>query len=229
MSIPATCSGPHPDGGLVVGHSYIWLWPAGACNTTVVFEGQAVATPDAGTFWRRLSSNTMCAASLPPPPRSAPSTRRPQGEEIGNTTFRACVRFIWQGNGLTRYGDLGARKLAQPVYDHWCKTETATPCVGNPAGLEALPVKVGSPHGADAGYDVQIPERSRRTQPGRHARSIAIKLPLPPARCRPVECRGPVFAKAYLNHGNRGITKQACGKIDEDGISLASPCSRTMT
>ena len=38
--------------GWVVGHSYIVYAPLLNGNTTVLFEGKPVGTPDAGTFWR---------------------------------------------------------------------------------------------------------------------------------------------------------------------------------
>ncbi|RMF36227.1 MAG: propionyl-CoA synthetase, partial [Alphaproteobacteria bacterium] len=40
------------DVGWVVGHSYICYGPLIHGNTTIVFEGKPVGTPDAGTFWR---------------------------------------------------------------------------------------------------------------------------------------------------------------------------------
>jgi propionyl-CoA synthetase len=46
--------------------------------------------------------------------------------------------------------------LGVPVIDHWWQTETAWTIVGNPMGLGALPVKLGSPTVPMPGYDVQI-------------------------------------------------------------------------
>ena len=42
------------DVGWVVGHSYICYAPLLIGATTIVFEGEPVGTPDAGTFWRML-------------------------------------------------------------------------------------------------------------------------------------------------------------------------------
>ena len=47
------------DVGWVVGHSYITYGPLVHGNTTIVFEGKPVGTPDAGTFWRVISASTM--------------------------------------------------------------------------------------------------------------------------------------------------------------------------
>ena len=47
------------DVGWVVGHSYICYGPLVHGNTTVVFEGKPVGTPDAGTFWRVISEHNV--------------------------------------------------------------------------------------------------------------------------------------------------------------------------
>ena len=47
------------DVGWVVGHSYICYAPLVHGNTTIVFEGKPVGTPDAGTFWRVISEHNV--------------------------------------------------------------------------------------------------------------------------------------------------------------------------
>src|SRR3546814_551324 len=47
------------DIGWVVGHSYIVYGPLLAGNTTILFEGKPVGTPDAGTYWRYVSENNV--------------------------------------------------------------------------------------------------------------------------------------------------------------------------
>lgn len=47
------------DVGWVVGHSYICYAPLIHGNTTIVFEGKPVGTPDAGTFWRVISEHKV--------------------------------------------------------------------------------------------------------------------------------------------------------------------------
>ena len=60
--------------------------------------------------------------------------------------------------------------MGVPVYDHWWQTETGWAIAGNPAGLEAMPVKVGSPTVAMPGYDVQILDEGGHEVPPGHAR-----------------------------------------------------------
>ena len=45
------------DIGWVVGHSYIVYAPLLNGNTTIVFEGKPVGTPDAGQFWRVIAEH----------------------------------------------------------------------------------------------------------------------------------------------------------------------------
>ena len=47
------------DVGWVVGHSYIVYAPLFNGNTTVMFEGKPVGTPDPGVFWRVISDHNV--------------------------------------------------------------------------------------------------------------------------------------------------------------------------
>jgi propionyl-CoA synthetase len=54
------------DIGWVVGHSYIIYGPLLHGNTTVLFEGKPVGTPDAGAFWRVCSEHKVAAMFTAP-------------------------------------------------------------------------------------------------------------------------------------------------------------------
>ena len=62
--------------GVVVGHSYIVYALLLAGNTTVLFEGKPVATPDPGAFWRVISEHKVTVL-FTAPPRFGPSKRGP--------------------------------------------------------------------------------------------------------------------------------------------------------
>ena len=49
------------DIGWVVGHSYIVYGPLLNGNTTVLYEGKPVGTPDPGAFWRMISEHKIAA------------------------------------------------------------------------------------------------------------------------------------------------------------------------
>ena len=72
-------------------------------------------------------------------------------------------------------------RLGVPVLDHWWQTETGWAIAANPAGIELLPVKRGSPTVPMPGYDVRDPRReaASRVAAGELG-AVAIRLPLPP-------------------------------------------------
>ena len=47
------------DVGWVVGHSYIVYAPLLNGNTTILYEGKPVGTPDPGAFWRLISQHSV--------------------------------------------------------------------------------------------------------------------------------------------------------------------------
>ena len=71
------------DVGWVVGHSYICYAPLIHGNTTVVFEGKPVGTPDAGTFWRVISEHNVRSFFHRTHRIPRGQTRRPQGQAGG--------------------------------------------------------------------------------------------------------------------------------------------------
>jgi propionyl-CoA synthetase len=67
-----------------------------------------------------------------------------------------------------------------PVIDHWWQTETGWPIVANPVGIEAAPVKPGSPTRPLPGWDVRVFDPSGDPVPAGVDGAIVVKLPLPP-------------------------------------------------
>ena len=95
------------DIGWVVGHSYIIYGPLFHGATSIMYEGKPIGTPDAGAFWRVISSMAQWR-SLRRQPRSAPSVRKTRTENsFANTIFRnsapcfspasAPIRRRWTG------------------------------------------------------------------------------------------------------------------------------------
>ncbi len=71
-----------------------------------------------------------------------------------------------------------------PVIDHWWQTETGWSIAANPAGIELLPVKLGSPSVAMPGYDIRVLDDEGTPVPPETLGSIAVRMPLPPG-CLP--------------------------------------------
>ena len=68
------------DVGWVVGHSYICYAPLIHGNTTVIFEGKPVGTPDATTFWRVIAEHDVRSFFTAPTALRAIKREDPEGE-----------------------------------------------------------------------------------------------------------------------------------------------------
>ncbi len=206
------------DVGWVVGHSYICYAPLIHGNTTVVFEGKPVGTPDAGTFWRVISEHNVRSFFTAPTAFRAIKREDPKGE-FRKKYDLSCLRALYLAGERADPDTIEWARdlLGVPVYDHWWQTETGWTIAGNPAGLEALPVKIGSPTVAMPGYDVQILDEGGRQMPAGELGAIAIKLPLPPGTLPTLWQAADRFRKSYLHTFPGYYETGDAGMIDEDG------------
>lgn len=206
------------DVGWVVGHSYICYAPLIHGNTTVVFEGKPIGTPDAGTFWRMIQEYNIKVLFTAP------------------TAFRAIKREDSKGDLVKKY-DISSLKslflageradpdtiewaidtLGVPVIDHWWQTETGWAIAANPMGVEALPVKIGSPSVAMPGYDVQILDEAGHPVANGTLGAIVIKLPLPPGTLPNLWNAEERYRKSYLDHFPGYYETGDAGYVDEEG------------
>ena len=206
------------DVGWVVGHSYICYAPLIHGNTTVVFEGKPIGTPDAGTFWRVIEEYNVKSFFTAPTAFRAIKREDPKGEMIKNYDI-SCLRALYLAGERADPDTIewAQRIMGVPVYDHWWQTETGYTIAGNPAGIEALPVKIGSPTVAMPGYDVQIlDEAGHQMKPGELG-AIAVKLPLPPGTLPTLWNAEDRFVKSYLTTFPGYYETGDAGMIDEDG------------
>ena len=206
------------DVGWVVGHSYICYAPLIHGNTTVVFEGKPVGTPDAGTFWRVIQDHNVRSFFTAPTAFRAIKREDPKGE------FRAkydltCLRALYlAGERADPDTIIWAQDLLKvPVIDHWWQTETGWPIAANPLGLDPLPVKIGSPSVALPGWDVQILDEAGHPMPAGTLGAIAVKLPLPPGTLPTLWNAEDRYRKSYLSHFPGYYETGDAGMIDEDG------------
>jgi propionyl-CoA synthetase len=206
------------DVGWVVGHSYICYAPLIHGNTTVVFEGKPVGTPDAGTFWRVISEHNVRSFFTAPTAFRAIKREDPKGE------FRAkydltCLRGLYlAGERADPDTVIWAQDLLTvPVIDHWWQTETGWPIAANPMGLDPLPVKIGSPSVAMPGWDVQILDEAGHPMPAGELGAIAVKLPLPPGTLPTLWNAEDRYRKSYLSHFPGYYETGDAGMIDADG------------
>ncbi len=169
------------DIGWVVGHSYIVYAPLLHGCTTVLFEGKPIGTPDAGTFWRIISEYKVKVLFTAPTALRAVKRDDPRGEYIKKFDITSLQSLFLAGERADPDTVLWLEdKLKVPIIDHWWQTETGWPVAANPLGIEALPVKTGSPTLAMPGYNVQVLSEEGNEVPRGTLGAISIKLPLPP-------------------------------------------------
>ena len=206
------------DIGWVVGHSYIVYAPLLNCNTTVLYEGKPVGTPDAGAFWRIISEHNVAAMFTAP------------------TAIRAIKKEDADGN-LVRQYDLSRMRtlflagersdpdtirwaqtyLKVPVVDHWWQTETGWAIATNPVGIETFPIKPGSATRPAPGYDLQVLDADGKQVPHGTLGNLAVKLPLPPGTFPTIwGDRQRMFDNYFSTYPGYYLTGDS-GIIDTDG------------
>jgi propionyl-CoA synthetase len=206
------------DVGWVVGHSYIVYAPLIAGNTTIMFEGKPVGTPDAGTFWRVISQHKVAAFFTAPTAFRAIKKEDPNGTFIGKYDL-SCLRTLFLAGERADPDTVqwAERMLKVPVVDHWWQTETGWAIAGNPVGLGLLPIKYGSPTVPMPGYDVRIVDDAGHAVAPGTLGNVVVKLPLPPA-CLPTLWNADQrFRTAYLDEFPGYYKTADAGLMDDDG------------
>ena len=206
------------DVGWVVGHSYICYAPLIHGNTTIVFEGKPVGTPDAGTFWRVISEHNVRSFFTAPTAIRAVKREDPKGEFVKKYDL-SCLRTLYLAGERADPDTIEWAQdiLGVPVIDHWWQTETGYSIAANPMGIEPLPVKIGSPSVAMPGYAVEILDEGGHSMPAGELGAIAIKLPLPPGTLPGLWNANERYLKSYLTQFPGYYETGDAGMIDEDG------------
>jgi propionyl-CoA synthetase len=206
------------DVGWVVGHSYIVYAPLLHGNTTIIFEGKPIGTPDAGVFWRVISEHKVAAMFTAPTAFRAIKKEDPEGKFIKRYDLSNFRTLFLAGERADPDTIQWAEKhLAVPVYDHWWQTETGWTIAGNPVGLGALPVKYGSPTVAMPGYDIRILDDDCNEMATGETGAISVKLPLPPSCLPTLWNNDKRFRESYLNDYPGYYMTSDAGFVDEDG------------
>jgi propionyl-CoA synthetase len=206
------------DVGWVVGHSYICYAPLLHGNTTIVYEGKPVGTPDAGAFWRVIARNKVRTFFTAPTALRAIKREDPEGRMARAHDLSGLRAIYLAGERADPDTVAWAREVAGvPVYDHWWQTETGYTITGNPVGIEALPVKDGSSTVPMPGYDVHILDEGGRDKPRGELGAVAIRLPLPPGTLSGIWGDEARYRRSYLSTYPGYYATGDAGLIDEDG------------
>ena len=205
------------DIGWVVGHSYIVYAPLFHGCTTILFEGKPIGTPNAGTFWRIISEYKVKVLFTAPTALRAVKRDDPKGDFIKNFDITSLQSLFLAGERADPDTVLWLEdKLKIPIIDHWWQTETGWPVASNPLGIEALPIKTGSPTLAMPGYDVQVLSEEGVEVPRGTLGAISIKLPLPPGSLPTLWSADDRYIESYLSTFKNYYETGDAGYQDED-------------
>ena len=206
------------DLGWAVGHSYIVYGPLFHGNTTILYEGKPVGTPDPGAFWRVISEHGVKVLFTAPTAFRAIKREDPNGDYIRKYDLRRFRALFLAGERCDPDTLLWAeRQLGVPVIDHWWQTETGWAVGANCAGLGLLPIKPGSCTKPVPGYDVRVLGENGQEVPPGQTGNIAIKLPLPPG-CLPTLWNNDAgYQESYMTTYPGYYKTADAGYKDEDG------------
>ena len=206
------------DVGWVVGHSYIVYGPLLAGCTTVLYEGKPVGTPDAGAFWRVIAEHGVAVLFTAPTAFRAIKKEDPAGEHLRRYDVSAFRTLFLAGERTDPDTYHWARQLlGRSVIDHWWQTETGWAVAANCLGIEALPVKPGSPTKPAPGYRVQIVAPDGGVLPAGKEGVIVIKLPLPPGSLLTLWNDDERFVSSYLSRYPGYYLTGDGGYVDDEG------------
>ena len=187
------------DVGWVVGHSFIVYGPLINRNTSLIFEGKPIRTPDSSTFWRIIAEHKVNAMFTAPTAIRAIKKEDPDGEFIKQYDLSSLKTQFLAGERC----DIATlewyqKHISAPAIDHWWQTESGWPMIANMMGVEQLPIKPGSVGKAVCGYDIRIfSEDGTEVEPNKEG-YVVVKLPLPPGTLLDLWKDNPRFKAGYL-------------------------------
>ena len=206
------------DFGWAVGHSYMVYGPLLNRNTTIIFEGKPVMTPDAGTFWRVISEHKVNTMFTAPTAIRAIKKEDPDGEFIKKYDLSNYKKQFLAGERCdVATLDWFTEHLGVPAIDHWWQTESGSPMLGLMTYFDDYKIKRASAGKPIPGYNIMIFDENGYELDPHHEGFLVIKLPLAPGAMLGIWNDFPRFQKSYLSQFP-GYYFSGDGAIkDEDG------------
>jgi propionyl-CoA synthetase len=206
------------DVGWVVGHSYIVYGPLINRNTTIIFEGKPIRTPDASTFWRVIAEHRVSVMFTAPTAIRAIKKEDPNGEFIKQYDL-SCLRTQFLAGERCDVATLEwyREHIPIPAIDHWWQTESGWPMIANMMGVEYLPIKPGSSGKAVSGYNIKILGENGQVLAPNEEGYVVIQLPLPPGTLLDIWNDTERFHAGYLNKFPSYYFSGDGGYTDEEG------------
>lgn len=206
------------DVGWVVGHSYIAYGPLLNRNTTIIFEGKPIKTPDASTFWRIINEHKVNVMFTAPTAIRAIKKEDPEGKFIKQFNLSS-LKYQFLAGERCDAATLNWTKeqLNIPVIDHWWQTESGWPMIANMVGVELQEIKPGSSGLPVSGYDIKILNEDGNETETNTEGFVAIKLPLPPGTLTNLWENPERFKNGYLKQYPGYYFSGDGGYKDKDG------------
>ena len=206
------------DVGWVVGHSYIVYGPLFNGNTTVIYEGKPVGTPDAGAFWRVIEEYQVKVLFTAPTAFRAIRKEDPRAELMHHYDLSSLQALFLAGERCDPDTlNWALEMLDRPVIDHWWQTETGWSICANCLGREQLPIVAGSPARPVPGYDVQVLDEQGNPVEAGTIGALVVKNPLPPGTFTTLWQAPERYQSAYFDKFPGYYETGDAGYIDENG------------
>ncbi|PIK35524.1 putative acyl-CoA synthetase short-chain family member 3, mitochondrial [Apostichopus japonicus] len=200
------------DLGWVVGHSYICYAPLLHRNTTVLYEGKPVGTPDPGAFFRVIQDHNVTSMFTAPTALRAIRKEDFDGNHSKSYSFPNFKNLFVAGEICDHETLHWCRETFKvPVIDHWWQTETGwaitATCLGLGDEATARDQSIGKPV---PGWDVHVLDSDNGQEVSRGqlgklqstfiARRLGLltRLPLPPGSFSSLWQQGDRFVTTYF-------------------------------
>jgi len=209
------------DIGWVVGHSYIIYGPLFNGNTTVLYEGKPVGTPDAGAFWRVISEHKVNVLFTAPTAFRAVKKEDPDAQLLKQYDISAMRTLFLAGERC----DPDTLKWAEthlqmPVIDHWWQTETGWSICAVCKGIEFDKVVPGSPGRPAPGYELAVLDENQQPVNAGDIGALVVKLPLPPGSFINLWNAPERYRQSYFENYPGYYETGDAGYIDEEGYAF---------
>jgi acetyl-CoA synthetase len=168
------------DIGWIVGHSYIVYAPLLCGATSVVYEGVPVY-PDAGVWWELVERHGVSKIFTAPTAIRALSGYDDAFHERYDLSSLEAVFSAGEPLNPPAWSWLQQRVLDDevPVIDHMWQTETSGPIIGNPYGVDMVPIRSGSAGIPLPGIQVDVVgDDGEPVEPGEEG-ALVVEQPFP--------------------------------------------------
>jgi len=207
------------DLGWIVGHEYICYSPLLNRNTSVLYEGKPVGTPDPGQFFRVIEEHGVAGMFTAPTAIRAIKREDQEGKCVEKYDISKLKYLFVAGEHCDYDTRIWAEKIfACPVLDNWWQTETGhaltSTCIDYGHSLNPPKDVSGKPV---PGWDIKIlKEDGSESLPNELGRIVA-KLPMPPGCMSTLYRADQRFEDTYFSNYPGYYDTMDAGIKDEQG------------